>query len=54
MIPLGKKLYVPGYGYGITADVGGAIKGNKLDLYFPTHEEALQWGRKFVDVTIVD
>ena len=57
VLPFHTKLVIPGYHDGATVEVidrGGAIKGNKLDLYFPTHEEALQWGRKFVDVTIVD
>jgi 3D (Asp-Asp-Asp) domain-containing protein len=57
VLPFHTKLVIPGYHSGATVEVidrGGAIKGNKLDLYFPTHEEALQWGRKFVDVTIVD
>ena len=35
-------------------DRGGAIKGNKLDVFFPTHDEALQWGRQFLDVTVVE
>ena len=57
VLPFHTKLVIPGYHDGATVEVidrGGAIKGNKLDLYFPTHEEALQWGRKWIDVTIVD
>jgi 3D (Asp-Asp-Asp) domain-containing protein len=56
VLPFGTKLVIPGYtgAPGEVIDRGGAIKGNKLDLYFPTHEEALQWGRKFIDVTVVD
>jgi 3D (Asp-Asp-Asp) domain-containing protein len=57
VLPFHTKLIIPGYHNGATVEVidrGGAIKGNKLDLYFPTHEEALQWGRKFIDVTVVD
>lgn len=53
VIPLGTELYVPGYGVGIAADVGGAIKGNKLDVFFETLEEALEWGRRTVDVYIL-
>lgn len=45
--PFGTILYIPGYGYGRVEDRGGAIKGpNRLDLWFPTEREALQWGRK--------
>jgi 3D (Asp-Asp-Asp) domain-containing protein len=57
VLPFRTKLIIPGYHNGATVEVidrGGAIKGNKLDLYFTTHEEALEWGRKFVDVTIVE
>ena len=52
----GTKLVIPGY-TGAPVEVidrGGAIKGNKLDVFFPTHDEALQWGRQFLDVTVVE
>jgi 3D (Asp-Asp-Asp) domain-containing protein len=50
------KVIVPGYDREPVPviDRGGAIKGYKLDLYFPTHEEALQWGRQWVDVTVIE
>ena len=57
VLGFGTQLEVPGYANGLKVEVidrGGAIKGNKLDLYFPTHEEALEWGRKWVEVTIVE
>lgn len=41
VIPFGTKLYIPGYGYGVAADTGGAIKGNKIDLCYETRAEAL-------------
>ena len=50
-IPFGSVLDVPGYGRAVVRDRGGAIKGNKLDLFFNTHQEALEWGRQFVPVT---
>ncbi|MGV3720658.1 MAG: 3D domain-containing protein, partial [Actinomycetota bacterium] len=53
-IPLGSKLYVPGYGYGIAADVGSAIKGNRIDLGYNSRAGALAWGKKSVKLTIVD
>lgn len=53
VIPMGTRLYVEGYGEGIAADQGGAIKGNRLDLCFPTHQEALNWGIRTVKVTIL-
>lgn len=45
-IPFDTMLYVPGYGLARVADRGGAIKGRRLDVFFWTHEEALQWGRR--------
>jgi 3D (Asp-Asp-Asp) domain-containing protein len=57
VLPFHTKLVIPGYHGGATVEVidrGGAIKGNKLDLYFPTHEEALQWGRQWLDVSVVE
>ncbi|MCL1816546.1 MAG: 3D domain-containing protein [Clostridiales bacterium] len=45
-IPLGTKLYVEGYGFGIAADTGGLINGNIIDVYFDTRPECLIWGRK--------
>jgi 3D (Asp-Asp-Asp) domain-containing protein len=56
VLPFNTKLMIPGYdGAAVEViDRGGAIKGNKLDVYFPTHEEALQWGRQQLDVVVVD
>ena len=54
VIPLGTKLYIPGYGYAVAADTGGAIKGNKIDLCFNTRAECVAWGRRTVTVTILD
>lgn len=52
VVPLGTVVYVPGYGYGRVEDRGGAIRGNRLDLWFPTHEEAQQWGRRRMNVRV--
>ena len=46
--------YIPGYGYAIADDVGGSIKGNRIDLAFDSHREALEFGRRDVVVYIVD
>lgn len=54
VFPLGAKLFVPGYGYGIAADVGSAIKGNRVDLGYNSRSGAMKWGKKWVRVTIVD
>ena len=60
VISLGSKLYIEGigstydYGYSQALDTGRAIKGNKIDLYFESHSEALKWGKKKVRVYILD
>jgi 3D (Asp-Asp-Asp) domain-containing protein len=54
VFPLGTVLYIPGYGYGVVADKGGAIRGNKIDLFFKTKQDVYkQWGKKTVDVYVV-
>ncbi|MFG0284307.1 MAG: 3D domain-containing protein [Phycisphaerales bacterium JB039] len=55
VLPFGSMLSIPGYADDMVVPVldrGGAIKGQRLDLLFPTHEDALQWGVKVVPVTI--
>jgi 3D (Asp-Asp-Asp) domain-containing protein len=54
VIPLGTRVYVDGYGPAIAADTGGAIKGNKIDVCFPTRSEALKWGRRTVKLVILE
>lgn len=53
VIPLGTRLYVDGYGYGVADDTGSAIKGNHIDLYFPTNAECQAWGLRYVWVYIL-
>ncbi len=54
VIKLGTKVHVEGYGYAIAADKGSAIKGNKIDVFFPTKSEAYKWGRKDVKIKILE
>ena len=54
VIPLGTRLFIPGYGYAVADDIGGAIKGNKIDIAFDTHSEAMQFGRQRITVYILD
>ncbi|HSP23093.1 MAG TPA: 3D domain-containing protein [Planococcus sp. (in: firmicutes)] len=53
IIKLGTKVHVDGYGYAVAGDIGGAIKGNKIDVFIPTKSGALKWGRKNVKIKIL-
>ena len=44
LFAFGTVMFVPDYGWGRVEDIGGAIQGYHLDLYFDTHEEAQRWG----------
>lgn len=46
IIPLGSRVYVEGYGYAVAADTGGDIKGNRVDVFFPSLRQCLDWGRR--------
>ena len=48
--PFGTRLLIPGYGTGVVEDVGGAIKGKHIDVWFPSHQTALNWGRRNLKV----
>lgn len=52
IIPLGTKVWVEGYGEAIAGDTGGAIKGNKIDVFIPSYDSAMQWGVKKVKVRV--
>ena len=54
VIPLGTYLYVEGYGEAIAADIGGAIKGNRIDLYYESPADVAKYGRKTVKVYVLD
>ena len=53
-LPFGTKIYIDGVGERIVQDRGGAIKGNRIDVYFDTHQEALNFGRQTKQVTILN
>jgi 3D (Asp-Asp-Asp) domain-containing protein len=56
-LPFGTHLVIPGYNDGKSVEVidtGSAIAGNRLDVFFPTHQQALAWGRQTVNVKVVD
>ena len=54
VIPLGTELYIEGYGPAVAADTGGAIQGQRVDLYMDTEHECWQWGRRKVEVRVLD
>lgn len=55
-LPFGTKLKIPNYHGGEVVEVvdrGGAIKGDKLDVYFPDHQAARKWGRQMLPIEVV-
>lgn len=52
VIPYGSEVLINGKTY-IAGDCGGAIKGNRIDVYHDTHMEALEFGVQYADVTII-
>lgn len=53
--PIGTILYIPSYGYGVVADKGSAIQGNKIDLYYDTVADVYaEWGKQEIDVYLVE
>ncbi|MGE5484199.1 MAG: G5 domain-containing protein [Ignavibacteriales bacterium] len=53
VIKLGSRLYVEGYGFAVAGDVGGAIKGARIDVCFESTKEAYQWGRRRVRIYLL-
>ncbi len=51
--PYGTKMFIPGYGWGVVQDTGGAIKGDHIDIFFNSHKEAEAWGKQNLWVTII-
>lgn len=54
VIPLGTRIYVPGYGYGVAEDTGGVVNGRIIDLFFNTRSEAINWGRRTIQIKILN
>jgi 3D (Asp-Asp-Asp) domain-containing protein len=52
VIPLGTHMTIPGYGEGVAADTGGAVRGASIDLWFPSDAQARAWGRRVVTITL--
>ena len=53
IIPLGSKVYIPGYGEAIAEDTGGAIKGHRIDLFLNSENECINWGRRNVTLYVL-
>ena len=51
--PFGTKMYVPGYGWGEVHDTGSAIVGDHIDIFFSDHDDALEWGKKYLKIVIL-
>ncbi|MCI6158693.1 MAG: 3D domain-containing protein [Selenomonadaceae bacterium] len=54
VIPLGSRVYIPGYGEAIAADTGGAIVGNRIDVCMESYGEAMEFGRREVEVYLLN
>lgn len=53
VIPLGSRLYIPGYGLALAADTGGAIQGHRIDLLMDSYDEAIKFGRRAIDIYVL-
>ncbi len=54
ILPMGTRVVIPGYGEAVAEDIGGAIKGNRIDVAFDTRKEALSFGRRNLEVYIME
>ncbi|MGP4076165.1 3D domain-containing protein, partial [Halobacillus sp. K22] len=54
VIPLGSEVYVEGYGKAVAGDIGGAIQNDRIDVFIPNQDDALDFGRKDVEVTVYE
>ncbi|PIY17790.1 MAG: hypothetical protein COZ15_01890, partial [Elusimicrobia bacterium CG_4_10_14_3_um_filter_49_12_50_7] len=54
VIPLGTRLYIPGYGYALAGDIGSAIKGNRIDLGVDDYREADAFEKKRIKVYVLE
>lgn len=52
VIPLGTKVLINGKQY-VAEDTGSAIIGNRIDIYFDSHEQALEWGRQQIEIEVL-
>ncbi|MBD5656214.1 MAG: G5 domain-containing protein, partial [Candidatus Eremiobacteraeota bacterium] len=53
IIPLGTKMFIPGYGRAVAGDTGGSIRGHRIDVGFNSNGQALLWGNRSVTVYLL-
>lgn len=53
VIPLGTHVLYNGTEY-VAEDTGGAIKGNRIDIFFDNHSDALEWGRRTIEIEVIE
>lgn len=54
IIPLGSRVYIPGYGEGYAADTGGSIQGHRIDLCMASHQRIYEFGRRNITVYLLE
>ena len=54
VIPLGARVFIPGYGEAVAEDIGWGIQGYMIDVAFDTHEEALMFGRQNIEIYLLE
>ncbi|MBB6050335.1 3D domain-containing protein [Armatimonas rosea] len=54
IVPLGTRLWIPGYGHAIADDIGGAIKGHRIDLRMQSADNMRRWGVRRVQLYVLD
>ena len=54
VIPLGTRVFIPGYGEAVAEDIGSGIHGNRIDVAFDSHAEALMFGRQELEIFIME
>jgi 3D (Asp-Asp-Asp) domain-containing protein len=52
VIPFGTTVIINGNEY-VAEDTGSAINGNRIDIYFDNHEDALDWGRQTIEIEVI-
>ena len=53
-IPLGTRVWIEGIGERVAQDIGGAIKGKRIDIFFYNHQAALNFGKQELEITIIE